>query len=78
MKLENVENYFKNKITDRYYNAKNDCGIEDFSIEEEGLDLKIVCEEMGEKLEITIVRWAKYTPKQIYNIWEQLYNIWVE
>ena len=72
MKLENVENYLKNKI-----NAKNYCGIEGFFIKVDGLDLKIVCEEMDEKFEIVIVRWERYTPEKIYNIWEQLYNIWM-
>lgn len=71
MKLENIKNYLASKIAGWYYNAKLDYGIDGrfIAAEEDGNNLKIVWEEMGERLETVIIWFAEYTPEQLYNIW---------
>lgn len=71
MKLENIKSYLASKIAGWYYNAKLDYGIDGkfLTAEEEGHNLKIVWEEMGERLETVISWYTEYTPEQLYNIW---------
>lgn len=71
MKLENIKDYLKNKIAGWYENAELDYGVTGKFLDAEavGHDLKIVWEEMGERLETLISWFTEYTPEQLYNIW---------
>lgn len=72
MTLQNMKEYLSEKITNSWYkNAAIDYGItgEFLDIETIDNDLKIIWEEMGERLEMVVVWFTEYTPEQIYNIW---------
>ena len=72
MTLANIKNYLNEKITNSWYaNAAIDYGITGKFLDCEtiGHDLKIIWEEMGERLEMIVSWFAEYTPEQIYDIW---------
>lgn len=72
MTLQYIRDYLEQKITNSWYaNAAIDYGITGKFIDCEpiGTDLKIIWEEMGERLEMIVAWFADYTPEQIYNIW---------
>lgn len=72
MALANIKNYLEQKITNSWYkNAEIDYGVSGRFLDAEiiGNDLKIIWEEMGERLEMFISWFADYTNEQIYNIW---------
>lgn len=72
MKIETIKSYLENKITGSWYaNSAIDYGITGKFLNAEiiGHDLKIVWEEMEERLEMVVAWFTEYTPEQIYNIW---------
>ncbi len=73
MKLEEIKEYLKNMIDNRWYLfAKEDYNIDGHFIDCEIIDnnyLKITWEEMGEQKEMTIAYYWDYTLEQLYNIW---------
>lgn len=72
MTLTNIKKYLENKINNSwYYNAELDYGITGKFVDAVaiGHDLKIVWEEMNERLEMFVNWFTEYTPEQIYNIW---------
>lgn len=71
MTIENIKKYLKNRISGWYENAELDYGVTGKFLDAEavGHDLKIVWEEMGERLETLISWFTEYTPEQLYNIW---------
>lgn len=75
MAIANIKNYLNEKITNSWYkNAEIDYGISGKFIDAEiiGNDLKIIWEEMGERMEYIVVWFTEYTLEQIYNIWMEL------
>lgn len=75
MKLQNIKNYLNEKITNNWYkNSEIDYGISGKFLDCEaiGNNLKIIWEEMGERLEMIVSWFTEYTPEQIYNIWMEM------
>ncbi len=72
MKLNQIKNYLNEKITNSWYkNSEIDYGITGKFIDAQAIgdDLKIIWEEMGERLEMVVGWFTEYTAEQIYNIW---------
>ena len=71
MSINQIKNYLSEKITNSWYkNAEMDYGITGRFIDamQEGHNLRIVWEEMGERLEYVVGWFTEYTePEQIYN-----------
>lgn len=72
MTLANIKNYLNERITNNWYrNAEIDYGITGkfLDVESIGNNLKIIWEEMGERLEMVVSWFTEYDMEQIYNIW---------
>lgn len=71
MNIGMVKNYLNRKITNWYRNAEIDYNISGKFIDakEEGNNLRIIWEEMGERLEMTINWFREYHLEHLYNIW---------
>lgn len=72
MTLTNIKNYLNERITNSWYrNAEIDYGITGKFLDVEiiGNNLKIIWEEMGERLEMIVSWFTEYSMEQIYNIW---------
>lgn len=75
MTIERIKNYLEQKITNSWYkNAEIDYGVTGKFLDAEiiGEDLKIIWEEMGERLEYIVGWFAEYNLEQIYNIWMEM------
>lgn len=75
MTIERIKIYLEQKITNSWYkNAEIDYGMTGKFLDAEirGNDLKIVWEEMGERLEYIVGWFAEYNLEQIYNIWMEM------
>lgn len=75
MTIERIKIYLEQKITNSWYkNAEIDYGVTGKFLDAEirGNDLKIVWEEMGERLEYIVGWFAEYNLEQIYNIWMEM------
>lgn len=75
MTIERIKNYLEQKITNSWYkNATIDYGVTGKFLDAEitGNDLKIIWEEMGERLEYAVGWFAEYNLEQIYNIWMEM------
>ena len=75
MAIEKIKNYLEQKITDSWYkNAEIDYGVTGKFLDAEiiGNDLKIVWEEMDERLEYVVGWFTEYNLEQIYNIWMEM------
>ncbi len=71
MTIQNIKNYLEQKITNSWYkNAEIDYGVTGKFLDAEiiGEDLKIIWEEMGERLEYVVGWFKEYSIEQIYNI----------
>lgn len=72
MTLTNIKNYLEHQITYSWYlNAAIDYGTSGKFIDCEvnGHNLKIIWEEMGQRLEAVIAWFTEYTLEQLYDIW---------
>lgn len=72
MTLTNIKNDLNERITNSWYrNAEIDYGITEKFLDAEiiGNNLKIIWEEIGERLEIIVSWFTEYDIEQIYNIW---------
>lgn len=70
--MENIKTYLNEKITNSWYkNSAIDYGITGKFLDCEtiGNHLKIIWEEMGERLEMIVPYYTEYRLDQIYNIW---------
>lgn len=75
MTIEIIKNYLENKITGNWYkNAEIDYGVSGKFLDAEiiGNDLKIIWEEMGERLEYVVGWFTEFNLEQIYNIWMEM------
>ena len=75
MTIERIKNYLEQKITNSWYaNAAIDYGVTGKFLDAEitGNDLKIIWEEMGERLEYVVGWCREYSMEQIYNIWMEM------
>lgn len=75
MKIERIKSYLEQKITNSWYkNAEIDYGVTGKFLDAEitGNDLKIIWEEMGERLEYVVGWFTEYSLEQIYNIWMEM------
>lgn len=75
MKIEIIKKYLEQKITNGWYkNAEIDYGVTGKFLDAEiiGNDLKIIWEEMGERLEYVVGWFTEYSLEQIYNIWMEM------
>lgn len=75
MKIERIKSYLEQKITNSWYkNAEIDYGVKGKFLDAEiiGNDLKIIWEEMGERLEYIVGWFTEYNLEQIYNIWMEM------
>ena len=72
MTIERIKNYLEQKITNSWYeNAEIDYGVSGKFLDAEiiGTDLRIIWEEMGQRLEYVVGWFTEYSLEQIYNIW---------
>ena len=72
MKIQAIKHYLNEKIANSWYkNIEIDYGVTGkfLDCEANGNDLKIIWEEMGERLEMVISWFCEYSPEQLYNIW---------
>lgn len=75
MTIEKIKNYLEQKITNSWYkNAEIDYGVTGKFLDAEitGNDLKIIWEEMDERLEYVVGWFQEYSMEQIYNIWMEM------
>lgn len=75
MTIERIKNYLEQKITNSWYkNTEIDYGVTGKFLDAEiiGNDLKIIWEEMDERLEYVVGWFAEYNLEQIYNIWMEM------
>lgn len=76
MNINTIKNYLSEKITNSWYkNAELDYGITGRFIDakQEGHNLRIIWEEMGEQLEYVVSWFTEYSrPEEIYNIWMEM------
>lgn len=73
--IEKIKNYLEQKITNSWYkNAEIDYGVTGKFLDAEitGNDLKIIWEEMDERLEYVVGWFQEYSMEQIYNIWMEM------
>lgn len=75
MAIERIKSYLEQKITNSWYkNAEIDYGVTGKFLDAEIIenDLKIIWEEMGERLEYVVGWFTEYNLEQIYNIWMEM------
>ena len=74
MKIETIKKYLNDKIYGWYRNAEIDYEVNGKFIDAKiaGHDLKIIWEEMGERMEMVIEWFTEYTLEQLYNIWMEM------